>query len=226
MQKSTADTQLDEMIQLYHASEVANGKRPTAGTRRVIYQNIADVPRLLDGSISFSNLRPDAPAFVPKPRIAETPAAEDDAEPETEEPEVDTSKIVDTTASVESITVTELPEDNTTLILSEDRVKAITVFQTLYRKLLRHRRNVANRTALQISCNNFFDECLKESQKIEWPPGSYYRLLFLGPLPHVLVCLHAAHSWTMENKKRNKARFKTATHQDLDEVNKRLTEQK
>ncbi|KAF8955733.1 hypothetical protein BDZ97DRAFT_1926447 [Flammula alnicola] len=56
--------------------------------------------------------------------------------------------------------------------------------------------------------------------------GSFYRLLFLGPLPHVLVCLKSFHTWAIDTKKRNKKRYKVASHQELDDVNKRLTEQK
>ena len=59
---------------------------------------------------------------------------------------------------------------------------------------------------------------------MEWPNGIYYRLLFLGPLPHVLVCLSAAHSWAIDTKARNKKRLKVASHQELEDVGKRLTE--
>jgi hypothetical protein len=59
---------------------------------------------------------------------------------------------------------------------------------------------------------------------MEWPNGIYYRLLFLGPLPHVLVCLSAAHSWAIDTKARNKKRLKVALHQELEDVGKRLTE--
>lgn len=61
---------------------------------------------------------------------------------------------------------------------------------------------------------------------MEWPNGIYYRLLFLGPLPHVLVCLSAAHSWAIDTKARNKKRLKVASHQELEDVGKRLTEHK
>ena len=75
------------------------------------------------------------------------------------------------------------------------------------------------------------EENLSESLKIDWPRSdngkpSYYRYLFLGPLPHVQICLNTVHAWVMDNKQRNKLRFKSAEHQELDEINKRFTEYK
>ena len=223
--KFASDTSLDEMIQLYEERR-GIAPRPPPGIRRVLYKstNPLEVSRLLDSSPVFSNLRADAPEFVPKPRLAQVQADEAEADPEIEEPEVDNTEIVNTATSAESIVVANLPENETNAALSEEKIQAVNKLQTLYRKKMRHRRVVA-KTALQASRNTWFEACLAESAKIDWPEGSFYRFLFLGPLPHVLVCLDAAYTWVMDTKKRNKKRFIKASHQELEELNKRMTEQ-
>lgn len=201
------------------------GNPPPQDVHRVVYKSNPEVMGLLNNSklAVVSNLRPDAPVFVPKPRVDQVSEEIEDAEPEQEieEPEMDSTDIIGAGTSVESITVTALPEGN--LPPSEEQINATRVIQTAYRKLLRRRRK-STKSTLEATRASFFDACLAESLKMEWPNGTYYRLLFLGPLPHVLVCLSAAHSWAIDTKARNKKRLKVALHQELEDVGKRLTE--
>ncbi|KAF8974058.1 hypothetical protein BDZ97DRAFT_421872 [Flammula alnicola] len=226
VRKSTSDSPLDEMILLSHESEKPSPYPPPYGVRRVTYKSIVDIPRLVDNTQSslVSNLRPDAPVFVPKPRLPEAPAADDaELEQDIEEPEADNIEIINTASSVDSITVTALPDVDSPP--SEEQIKAALVIQTKCRELMKRRRKTA-KSSLDMSRTSCFEECLAESRKIEWPMGSFYRLLFLGPLPHVLVCLKSFHTWAIDTKKRNKKRYKVASHQELEDINKRLTEQK
>jgi hypothetical protein len=221
--RSTKGSPLDELVQLYHESK--KGNPPPLNVHRVVYKSNPEVMGLLNNSkpVVISNLRPDAPVFVPKPRVDQVSEEIEDAEPEQEieEPEMDSTDIIGAGTFVESITVPALPEAN--LPPSEEQINATRVFQTAYRKLLRRRRKSTKNT-LQATRASFFDACLEESLKMEWPNGIYYRLLLLGPLPHVLVCLSAAHSWAIDTKARNKKRLKVALHQELEDVGKRLTE--
>jgi hypothetical protein len=61
---------------------------------------------------------------------------------------------------------------------------------------------------------------------MDWPHGRYYRMLFLGPLPHVLVCLSWVHSFLVGAKDKAKKRLNVAAHQELDDVMKKMTELK
>lgn len=213
---------MDELVQLYDESK--KGNPPPPDVHRVVYKSSLEVMGLLDSKPAvISNLRPDAPIFVPKPRLHQVSEEIEDAEPEQEieEPEMDSTDIIGAGTSVESITIAALPEAN--LPPSEEQIKATRVIQTAYRKLLRRRRK-STKSTLEATRASFFDACLEESLKMEWPNGIYYRLLFLGPLPHVLVCLSAAHSWAIDMKARNKKRLKVALHQELEDVGKRLTE--
>src|SRR5260221_8797576 len=103
--RSVADTPLDQMIQLYHASKSVHAKPAPRSIRRIIYKNVDDIPKLLDGSLAFSTLRPDAPTFVPI-HLAETPIPEsEEGEIEVEEPEVDNTEIINSAPLTESITI-------------------------------------------------------------------------------------------------------------------------
>ncbi len=218
------------MIQLYHASKVMNGKSaPPRGVRRVTYKNVVDVPKLLDGTLSFSDLRADAPEFFPRPRtVEEGPVVDAEDEMEVEEPEVDHTEIVNAEPSAESVPAMADVQDEVKPP-SEEQINAAKLIQTLYRKRIRYRKK--NDRTSEVPRRKCFQECLTESFKIDWPrpaypKPNYYRLLFLGPLPHLHVCLNAAFAWVMDNKRRNKERFNLAEHQELDEINKRFTEHK
>lgn len=217
------------MIQLYHDSRVYSSLRPPQrGIRRLVYKNIADIPRILANPHAvISNLRAEAPAFVPKPRTLpleeEEAEAEAEAENDAEEPEVDNTEIINSTQADALPTIKNLPDD-TAVFTDEQKQSAITL-QRWYRKLMK-KRYVIPKNNTDAARHRQFEKCLEESHKIQWTVQSHYRFLFLGPLPHVLVCLEAAHAWAMTTKKSNKRRFKRALHQDLEDIQKRLTDQK
>ena len=218
------DSPLDEMVQIWHESQ---NRTPRNSIRRILYKNVADVPRLLDTTqpVLISNLRVDAPEFIPKPRLPEVAIA-DEAEPEQEieEPEEEDSEIIHASTSTDTITIAALPGTNEPP--SKELICAAVTFQTYYRKLLRLKLKATKRKPLDTCRTKCFEDCLKQSANIEWPNKSFYRLLFLGPLPHALTCLATAETWVYDNKKRNKDRFTKAKHEELEDVQKRLTEQK
>ena len=74
--------------------------------------------------------------------------------------------------------------------------------------------------------STFFEAFRVEASRMDWPHGRYYRMLFLGPLPHVLVCLSRVHSFLVGAKDKAKKRYNVAAHQELDDVMKKMTELK
>jgi hypothetical protein len=228
------------MIQLYHESKKPGRYDPPAGVRRVFYKAIEDVPRLLSEASApsfLSSLRADAPAFVPRQipkvddeRATEVPSSEDpsagaEVHEDIEEPEVDHTDVMNSTTAIETIANTALLDTNK--LPSEEEIHATGVFQMAYRKvLIRRSRRKATKTVAEASRTSFFEACLAEASRMDWPYGGYYRKLFLGPLPHVLVCLSGVNSYLVGAKDKAKKRFKVATHQELDDVGKKLTELK
>ncbi len=220
---------MEDIIQLVHES----CKKPASTSfhiRRISYKSIVDIPSLLNGSgirssISLSTLRPQAPEFVPKPTVNESStAAMIEPEQNIDENEADDTEIINATTAADIITVEELQD--TTAPPSEALIQATRACQSFYRKKIRYKQKSNKLDSLGIQRANCFEACLLASTKINWPARSYYQLLFLGPLPHILVCLKSAHTWAIDMKNRNKKRLTLSTHQELEDIKKRLTDQK
>ena len=224
------------MIQLYHESKKPARYSAPVGVRRVFYKAIEDVPRLLSEASApsfLSSLRADAPAFVPRqihraddPRATEAPDSEDpstgvEVHEDIEEPEIDHTDVMNSTTAIETIANAAPPDANE--LPSEEKIHATAVFQMAYRKVLIRRYKV-KKTVTEASRTSFFEACMAEASRMDWPHGGYYRKLFLGPLPHVLVCLSGVHSYLAGAKDKAKKRYKVATHQELDDVGKKMTE--
>ncbi|KAG2034292.1 hypothetical protein BDR03DRAFT_1001627 [Suillus americanus] len=73
--------------------------------------------------------------------------------------------------------------------------------------------------ALNAEIDAIFMTCLKEMQSSEWRLG-YYSLLFLGPLPHLLLCLERGIALTHAVKAKTKGLFNKESHEKLEELGK------
>jgi hypothetical protein len=226
---STTESPLDELIQLYDDGKKQSCNPPPEGARRVFYKTVEDVPRLLSETVTpsfLSSLRADAPTFVPREanKFTRDRAADDqgsEVHEEIEEPDADNTDMINTAAVVETIANTALSDANE--LPSEEKIHATRVFQVAYRKALIRRRK-ATKTVGEASRMSFFEACQLEARNMEWPHGRYYRMLFLGPLPHGLVCLDAVHSYAARARDKAKKRFKMVSHQELEDIGKKMTE--
>jgi hypothetical protein len=107
---------------------------------------------------------------------------------------------------------------------SQKQVDAACIIQTMYRRNL-YRRGRDARSTLSEARSRFFIQCWGESEKIEWP-RRHYRLLLLGPLPHLLLCLERANTHAFDSKMKVKKRLTVAKHEDLENVQTMMTEAK
>ena len=105
---------------------------------------------------------------------------------------------------------------------TEAQLVAAKVFQHAYRCLIK-RRGKGDEGPLAIKRNRLFLECSSAAEKIQWEQCRY-RFLFLGPLPHLLLCLEKASNHAYNTKNRLKKRINTAHHRDLDEAQAKMTE--
>ncbi|KAK0232749.1 hypothetical protein IW262DRAFT_1451222 [Armillaria fumosa] len=96
---------------------------------------------------------------------------------------------------------------------SEREVAAASLIQQTYRKVLCHRREVAKRgIAAQI-----YASCTKEVSRLGDNPGLYLRL-FLGPLPHILVCLETVCIEARSQRKKTNKRLRNCSPDETDEL--------
>lgn len=105
--------------------------------------------------------------------------------------------------------------------------RAITVIQDAYRAHA-ERSKPAKMTAQQGALQRIFTACLQASEKIEWPVSpfrtySFYRILYLGPLPHLLLCVEGMKEYLHAEKKRAAKRTQQVGHQDLDDAMEKQT---
>jgi hypothetical protein len=105
---------------------------------------------------------------------------------------------------------------------SESQKSAASLILHAYRRFVIRRRGVSL-SGLLAELDRHFSLCLEEAQHIKWPSKHTYRKVYLGALPHMLLCLGEAHKCAMSAKNEAKERFKVAQHLELDEIGKRQT---
>jgi hypothetical protein len=113
--------------------------------------------------------------------------------------------------------------DDSVFAHSNDQIVAACAIQAMYRRHVLRRESV--RKALSEARSRFFIDCWVESEKMEWP-HRHYRLLFLGPLPHLLLCLERANTSAFDFKMKVKRRLTMAKHTELEDVQMKMTEAK
>lgn len=96
------------------------------------------------------------------------------------------------------------------------------------RKILlayRHRRyRQSPRTPLFMDRTRWFRRCLAVSQKSHWPHE--YRIIFLGPLPHILLCLARVEVYARELKTISLKQLLESEGQELEDAPVKLTQAK
>lgn len=105
---------------------------------------------------------------------------------------------------------------------SEAEHRAASIIQNEYRRTLRRRRQIA-KEGLPAVRQRFFSICMERVHSLGWCQNSQYRLFFLGPLPHILLCLEVACVATAKRKAVAKKELRTKGHEELDEISSRLT---
>ncbi|KAI0061015.1 hypothetical protein BV25DRAFT_824823 [Artomyces pyxidatus] len=209
--------------------------RGLQGVRRVFFKDADDIRRkLVHSTAPTSALRASASTFVPtaltqdKDKRADTPtqATVSTATAQEDEPEDDLVPDVETDQEVEKpVDVESLMESLNTSSgsLSEEalaaRERAAKIFQKAFRSMLR-RKSQFVRPGIPTSRAKQIAAFLEAAKAIQWPPKSYYRFVYSGPLPHLLVCLEWLLSAAMARKTKVKKRAtdKTTKHEDLDEL--------
>jgi len=105
---------------------------------------------------------------------------------------------------------------------SENHKNAARVLLRAYRRCVSRRRGVIKpQSSAELA--RYFTLCLKE-EHTKWPLGHIYRKVYLGALPHILLCLEEVHSIKYSEKTEAKERMKVAKHLELEQLGKRQTE--
>ncbi|EGN94529.1 hypothetical protein SERLA73DRAFT_114784 [Serpula lacrymans var. lacrymans S7.3] len=234
VRQSARDSNLDEMVQLHDLSRVPLPNYTVSGVRLVAFKRSDDIVSLLTSPETLtsksSTLKATAAAFTPQQTISSpakaalAPFAEDNPVEEEDKHDVeetDLDVVGQNPEGQEIMGYQTYKNSNTDAAFSEEHIKAATTFMILYKQLLRRRRK-APKHGLASHRAQVFTTYQDASCTIEWPNG-YYRLLFLGPLPHIMVCLERVVSYAKTAKDNVKKRLTRVEHQELEEVSERLT---
>ncbi|KAG2109745.1 uncharacterized protein F5147DRAFT_150627 [Suillus discolor] len=229
-----------DLVKLVHKTSKST---QTSLVRQLFYEKSSDIPYLLSSHMvaAQSMLRAEAAAFVPriqrpKDGVEILPAEKENSnlvpqEADREEvKEKEVSVIVDSEATDDMEDMDEAVTSLTSLDPvpdeslrsngpSEEQVFAARTIQYAYRYHVWRRSG----SAVDAELRAIFTTCLKETRTSKWRP-SYYRLLFLGPLPHLLACLEQGIALTHAAKIKTKDLFKTESHEKLEELGRQRSE--
>lgn len=104
---------------------------------------------------------------------------------------------------------------------SEEQIAAARIIQQAYRRQLLHRRHTARTDKAEARSRHFL-QCWAVSQEMEWPRGPHglglYRPMFLGPLPHLLLCLERAGASAFEFRAKAKRHLIEVGYEHLEDA--------
>ncbi|KAI5983593.1 hypothetical protein EDD15DRAFT_2487286 [Pisolithus albus] len=145
------------------------------------YSELDEIPARFASPLSSarSSLRVDAPAFVPRLTTSSRPKP-DHIPPTNIEP----AKTHEPARDVEG---TLFDNDQVIAAMNEEE-SAACLIQRAYRRYRQKQKQRSERTTLETERSAIFATCLKHAQTCGFTRG-FYRLLYLGPLPHLLVAL-------------------------------------
>ncbi|PBK60033.1 hypothetical protein ARMSODRAFT_966416 [Armillaria solidipes] len=198
----------DEMIQLVRRSGTPEQHHPLPEVRQLVYNDLTDIRAQLGLSVSTST--PTTPPHIEVPERKETDADASEVKEVRNTQEAEATREI---ASDDAEAVDAIPApDATTPGPMEREIGATLLFQRLYRKVLRHRRGVAKRGIAGLHAE-IYTSCIKEVSRLGDNPGLYLRL-FLGPLPHILVCLETVRMDTYNHNMKTKDRLQQPCNSD------------
>ncbi|KAI9436974.1 hypothetical protein H4582DRAFT_1853973 [Lactarius indigo] len=239
---SIPQPQLDEMVTL--VDESRNALYTFRGVHPIKFRDAGDIGRKLSLATGpASTLNPAATPFVP----TQARGHANDAQPPVEVPTEDATEADDPIPEdIEEEDIeeedTEPPPDDVDVstiigsirtkvskISEEDLAKqhhAAKTLQSYYRRLQAKRANQIAHAGLGLpkARKDRFEAFAEAAKSIEWPERSLYRPIFLGALPHLLLCLDYTRTIVMDEKaKVKRAARSNRRHQEIEDLMKRQT---
>ncbi|KAF8151989.1 hypothetical protein K438DRAFT_1988110 [Mycena galopus ATCC 62051] len=217
---STAESPLDEMVVLLHTERPRH--HPIRHVRQIIFKSHEDIPQLLGTSRSLTE---SVSGQVPDAQSGEMVPDDDDDDPLALEDEPESVNVGESEEVFPAEPVA-MPPALEAVQHTEEEIRAALVIQQAFKRghrRVERRKAEMTKSNLAASCASIFAMCLKEAEGIDWP-GRAYRLRYLGPLPHLLLCLDVVLTTAQKQKKQIKKDLREATHEKLEALDKQLTQ--
>jgi hypothetical protein len=145
---------------------------------------------------------------------------ENELEDAIHQPEADASRLV-----VLSDLVEALPSAVTPLALESIAEEQKAVAKKLlagYRRSLKTREMENAKTRTQKLCDSFYFACLNLSQTMDWVGHTFYKKLYLGPIPHLLTCVGVVQPYAQAAKKKALPRLLDESERDIEGLKREL----
>ena len=225
------------MVQLVRRGNGMNALAPNSFINRVEFATIHDIFVTLIWRVPLSAAAaPFVPRVVPvviKPSadpMAEvqevTDVIEDQDEDEDEEDESNEVAVIAADRNAETAPEVEIL---TVVTLTAEMIFHVTKIQKRYKAIARKKAALARipewRKDMNFSLSRIFDNCLEMSTSREWD-SPRRKMVYLGPLPHILLCIERISKKLEADRKRWKDMIKGVTkesHLEYDEIMDRMT---
>ncbi|KAJ7171695.1 hypothetical protein C8R43DRAFT_874648, partial [Mycena crocata] len=213
---SAGGSTLDEMVQLLHPSR--SNPRPVPPVRQIMYENLEDLPRLL-GSSQVNDSRNQPPSYQTFPMVSTLEAETGEDAEKLDDGETD-KRLRNDDVPIDLPLVSEQEAHSEEELTAARELREVIL--RAYRRREEHKR-LTGKSSLAAGLLEFFAECQGGSAAMDGP-HRLYRIYFLGPLPHLLLCLDMVHNRAQKEAKQIKKDLQTAEHEALETLDKRLTD--
>lgn len=229
VRKNSFELSVGEMIQLADRRKESLMPFPPKSLRRLVYSHPTDIPALLLPGVmvsdpSLQSIAPPTCIDEPGPVATTSNKEAMDASgypraPLDHKGSAPDAFVGDSDEAVEGDdTSTDLPA-HTDEQLAIVR-KAVDIY--LDRRQRRRRLNEAPINVLDIRREGHFNAFLAQSEDMSWsgPLRTFYRKLYLGPVPHAMVSLDCAANYLCNQKRKETTRLgnKRGDHRELDTI--------
>ena len=192
--------------------------------RRVVYNRLEDIPSLLKTDRLLSNptgLRAEAPTFI----VSGLDTLQTEEEDEFYATEAEVEDAVEHTVDVEDVAQVinaDYAQIAPVAPTAQERAAAATIAEAYqrYRALKRNDRKSSEETRCRI-----FAAFSAQAVKMDWP-HRYYRMLFLGPIPHLYIVVESMKNHLHDSRSVAKKRFNVVAHLELGNMQSALTQMK
>lgn len=239
---------MDELVCLYRKDKMQGPLPPIYGVRLVPFQTTEEIPNLLSynslDALSLGFRWPErvTPLRSTQSRSSNYPAWRQarhamnvgGGQNDTTQSKADGSseRVVDNAKDgdvndAEKLEVDRRVEEQAPVcamdipLRNEIQLEAARKILLAYRRS-RHRQSP--KTTLFVDRTRWFRQCLAVSQKSHWPHK--YRVVFLGPLPHILLCLVRVEAYARELKTISLKKLLESEGQELEDAQVNVTQAK
>ncbi|KIJ60092.1 hypothetical protein HYDPIDRAFT_32519 [Hydnomerulius pinastri MD-312] len=218
---------IEDLVHLVQKRKVPRAPQISPRIKQIVFEKPEEIPNLLASQLvaARSDLRVEAPTFVPQrayiPEAVVADSREEDIQEEEREEVLDQAD--ETHEQPHGLTLlTNEPELIREHKSTEEEISAAHKIQAVYRKY-RDQKARSIGTGATAQRNTLFIACLRNVFSYNWQRG-WYSPRYLWALPHLVLCLDKAITIAHEHKAKTKGLLSEESHSRLEELGRQRSE--